>query len=54
MTRLKTDELLAELPSKRLLMKYAQGFVDRAEPPGNVQVGGWVGGWVGRHQVDIP
>lgn len=38
MTRLKTDGLIAELPTKRLLMKYTQGFVDRADPPGNVQV----------------
>ena len=42
MTRLKTNELLTELPTKRLLMKYAQGFVDRAEPPGNLQVGRWL------------
>lgn len=38
MTRIKTDGLLAELPTKRLLMQYAQGFVDRADPPGNLQV----------------
>lgn len=38
MTKLKTAELLAELPTKRLLMKYTQGFVDRADPPGNLQV----------------
>lgn len=44
MTRLKTDQLLTELPTKRLLMKYAQGFVDRAEPSGNLQVGEWVDG----------
>eukprot|EP00752_Nemacystus_decipiens_P011884 g10537.t2 len=37
MTRLKTDGLLAELPTKRLLMQYTQGFVDRADPPGNLQ-----------------
>lgn len=41
MTRLKTEELLAELPTKRLLMRYTQGFVDRADPPGNLQVGGY-------------
>lgn len=41
MTRLKTENLLAELPTKRLLMKYAQGFVDRADPPGNLQVSGY-------------
>lgn len=39
MTRLRTYGLLAELPSKRLLMKYTQGFMDRADPPGNLQVG---------------
>lgn len=38
MTRIKTDGLLAELPTKRLLMQYAQGFVNRADPPGNLQV----------------
>lgn len=38
MTRIKTDGLLAELPTKRLLMQYAQGFLDRANPPGNLQV----------------
>lgn len=38
MTQVKVDGLLAELPSKRLLMQYAQGFVDRADPPGNFQV----------------
>lgn len=38
MTKVKTTELLAELPTKRLLMKYTQGFVDRANPPGNLQV----------------
>lgn len=38
MTGLKTDGLLAELPTKRLLMQYTQGFVDRANPPGNLQV----------------
>lgn len=38
MTRLKTDGLLAELPTKRLLMQYTQGFVDHADPPGNLQV----------------
>eukprot|EP00903_Cladosiphon_okamuranus_P019664 g18076.t2 len=37
MTRLKTEGLLAELPSKRLLMRYTQGFVDRADPPGNLE-----------------
>lgn len=40
MTRLKTDGLLTEMPSKRLLMKYTQGFVDRADFPGNLQVKG--------------
>lgn len=39
MTELKTDGLLAELPSKRLLMKYTQGFLDRADHPDNLQVG---------------
>lgn len=39
MTRLKTDGIIAELPTKRLLMKYTQGFVDRANPSGNLQVG---------------
>lgn len=39
MTRLKTDGMMAELPTKRLLMKYTQGFVDRANPPGNLQAG---------------
>lgn len=39
MTRLKTDGIVTELPTKRLLMKYTQGFVDRANPPGNLQVG---------------
>lgn len=38
MTQVKVDGLLAELPTKRLLMQYAQGFVDRADPPGNFQV----------------
>ncbi|CAN0309460.1 unnamed protein product, partial [Ectocarpus sp. 12 AP-2014] len=37
MTQVKVDGLLAELPTKRLLMQYAQGFVDRADPPGNFQ-----------------
>ncbi|CBJ26303.1 Hypothetical leucine rich repeat protein [Ectocarpus siliculosus] len=37
MTEVKVDGLLAELPAKRLLMQYAQGFVDRADPPGNFQ-----------------
>lgn len=38
MTEIKTKGLLAELPTKRLLMQYVQGFVDRADPPGNLQV----------------
>lgn len=38
MTNIKTEGLLAELPTKRLLMQYVQGFVDRADPPGNLQV----------------
>lgn len=38
LTRLKTDGILAELPTKRLLMQYTQGFVDRADPPGSLQV----------------
>lgn len=38
MTQIKTDGLLAELPTKRLLMQYVQGFVNRADPPGNLQV----------------
>jgi len=38
MTQIKTDGLLAEFPTKRLLMQYVQGFVDRANPPGNLQV----------------
>lgn len=38
MTRLKTTELLAELPTKRLLMKYTKGFIDRANPSNNLQV----------------
>lgn len=40
MTSIKTEELLAELPTKRLLMRYTQGFIDRADPPGNLEVGG--------------
>ncbi|CAM9096355.1 unnamed protein product, partial [Hapterophycus canaliculatus] len=38
MTRIKTDGLLAELPTKRLLMQYVQGFFDRSDPPGSLQV----------------
>ncbi|CAM9977150.1 unnamed protein product [Scytosiphon promiscuus] len=37
MTRIKTNGLLAEFPTKRLLMQYAQGYIDRADPPGNLQ-----------------
>lgn len=37
MTELKTTDLLAELPTKRLLMKYTEGFVAQADPPDNTQ-----------------
>ncbi|CAM9104826.1 unnamed protein product [Discosporangium mesarthrocarpum] len=37
MTKLKTDELLAEFPCKRLLVKYVQGFVMRAHSAGGLQ-----------------
>lgn len=58
MTQLKTAELLAEFPSKRLLMKYTQGFIIRADTPGDTQVcyeepQGWACHWFWLAQLRI-
>lgn len=39
MTQLKSDDLLSEFPTKRLLMRYTQGFVDGADPSSDLKVG---------------
>lgn len=38
LTELRTAELLAELPTKRLLMKYTKGFLTGQESHGNLEV----------------
>ncbi|CAM9295176.1 unnamed protein product [Chrysoparadoxa australica] len=37
LTKVKTEELLQELPTKRLIMQYVEGWMKRAMPPGNMQ-----------------